>query len=271
METGIYSDIPNETYHAEVGLSKSGLVNFDKSASYYQWRLKTPMASTPAMKLGTHVHTRILEPARHRDEYIVAPDINKRTNAGKAEWAEFEATNAGKTVVKQDEMDIVNAMAEAVGRSETATALLAGGIAESSIWWNDHHGNLCKCRPDYLAPKHNACVELKTTNDISDHALTGNINKFRYGWQNYHYMKGLEAVCPGEYEAYVFIFIESKPPYPVITRMLSEDWLIGAELEIEPLLKSYAECMKLDLWPGDPDEVGVIPAPAWYVNQTLFD
>jgi hypothetical protein len=269
MKPGIYNNISNEDYHRKIGLSKSGLVNFAKSPEYYQWRLMNPTPSTPAMKLGTHAHTRILEPTRHREIYISAPEGLKKTARKKC--AEFESDHPDKIVVTFDEMEMVNAMAESVAKSETASALLSGGKAEQSVFWKDHHGNLCKCRPDYLNEKYKTCVELKTTNDISPYAISRAVSNFKYGWQHYHYMNGMEAVCPGEFEAFVFIFCETKPPYPVVTRILEDGWLIGAELEIEPLLKTYKECMKTDTWPGEPDEIGVIPAPNWYVNRVVFD
>ena len=272
MKPGIYDNISNKDYHRKIGLSKSGLVNFLKSPEYYQWRLQNPTDPTPAMKLGTHVHTRILEPTRHRETYIVAPAINKRTKAGKAEWAEFQAANEGKEIVTQDEMDIVNAMAESVGRSETASALLSGGTAEQSVFWNDPvHGFLCKCRPDYLNPKYEVIIDLKTTNDISPEAFSKSVANFKYHFQAVHYLAGCEAVMPGQYGAFIFVCVESKEPYPVAVYVLDQESLNLAEVEMEPLLSRYAQCVETDTWPGPPDEVEVISLPGWAKNRVLFN
>jgi hypothetical protein len=269
MKPGIYNNISNEDYHRKIGLSKSGLVNFAKSPEYYQWRLMNPTPSTPAMKLGTHAHTRILEPTRHREIYISAPEGLKKT--ARKKWAEFEKDHPGKNVVTFEELEMVNAMAESVAKSETASTLLSGGKAESSVFWNDHHGNLCKCRPDYLNPKYEVIVDLKTTNDVSPEAFSKSVANFKYHFQAVHYLAGCNAVMPDQYGAFIFVCVENKPPHPVAIYVLDQEALNLAEVEMEPLLSSYAQCMESDTWEGLPDEVEVISLPGWAKNRVLFN
>lgn len=263
MNPGIYDDIPNEDYHNDSALSRSGLVNFARSPEYYQWRLRNPIKSTPAMDFGTHVHARILEPTRHREIYVSAPEGMKKT--AKKKWEEFEKDHPGKTVVTFDEMETVNAIAASVGKSETASALLSGGKAEQSVFWeNPVHGFMCKCRPDYLNPGSKTVVDLKTTTDISTIALTRAMSNFKYPWQHVYYMSGIENVMPCEYEQFVFVFIESKPPHTVAVRSISLEWLDYAKSEINSLIESYATCKAFKDWPGLPDEIEEIQMPKWY-------
>jgi exodeoxyribonuclease VIII len=190
----------------------------------------------------------------------------------KKKWAEFEKDHPGKTVVTFEEMQMVNAMAESVGKSETASALLSGGKAEQSVFWKDPvHGFLCKCRPDFLNPKYEVIVDLKTTNDVSPEAFSKSVANFKYHFQAVHYLAGCEAVMPDQYGAFIFVCVETKEPYPVATYVLDHDSLNVAEVEMEPLLNRYAQCMENDTWEGLPDEVEVISLPGWAKNRVLFN
>jgi len=269
MKEGIFDGIANEEYHKKHALSKSGLANLAKSPYHYQWCLQNPKEPTPVMLLGTHAHTKILEPEKHRKKYVVAPDVgDKRNKDNKAKWEAFLESSKDKTIVTQDEMDLVNGMALSICESELATKLLSGGIAEQSVFWKHPvYGFDCQCRPDYLNPKYKAIVELKTTADCSPDKVQRAILNFKYHWQDYHYRSGMDIVATGEYETFVFIFVESKPPHSIAIRVLDEGWRFGAELETEPLYREYSECLEKDKWPKPPDEIGVIEPPKWYINN----
>ena len=66
---GFYEDMPNETYHASEGVSKSGLDLMDRSPAHY----KNPKLrkSTRNMEIGTAIHAGILEPERFDKEYVI--------------------------------------------------------------------------------------------------------------------------------------------------------------------------------------------------------
>ena len=81
----------NEAYHGDTTrISKSGLDLIAKSPAHYWSRYLDPNREkkepTAAMLLGTAVHFAILEPEEFGRRYQVLPEINKRSNAGKAEF-----------------------------------------------------------------------------------------------------------------------------------------------------------------------------------------
>ena len=85
MEPGIYSGISNDAYHSGPGDSSSRIKTALTSAAHYLAYKSTD--ATPAMALGTAIHALVLEPDTWRNELVIAPDINRRTKAGKAEFA----------------------------------------------------------------------------------------------------------------------------------------------------------------------------------------
>ena len=109
MEPRVYGGIGNEEYHKGPGLSSSDLKLLARSPLHYKTAKAFHPEETNAMRLGTAVHCAILEPDRIDVEYVLAPEgIDRRTKAGKAQWAELEAT--GKTILSCEEAQVVQGM-----------------------------------------------------------------------------------------------------------------------------------------------------------------
>jgi exodeoxyribonuclease VIII len=98
----------NADYHAHPAISKSHLDLIARSPLHYWARFLDPKRvipePTPAMRIGSAVHTHVLELDKWDTEYTVAPDgLDRRTKAGKEAWAAFEAESAnGRTVLSRD-------------------------------------------------------------------------------------------------------------------------------------------------------------------------
>ncbi|EFA3840399.1 exodeoxyribonuclease VIII, partial [Escherichia coli] len=101
IEPGIYYGISNENYHVGPGVSKSQLDDIADTPALYLWRKNAPVdnTKTKTLDLGTAFHCRVLEPEEFSNRFIVAPEFNRRTNAGKEEEKAFlmECASTGKT------------------------------------------------------------------------------------------------------------------------------------------------------------------------------
>ena len=75
----------NEHYHSAPGISASGLKSIYKKSVYHFINQK-PFESS-AMALGTAVHCAMLEPEMYYKEFHVMPKIDRRTKAGKEQFA----------------------------------------------------------------------------------------------------------------------------------------------------------------------------------------
>lgn len=108
---GWHSDMSNEDYHSGPGVSKSSLDLIHKSIAHLQNRSLVRI-ETPAMVLGTAVHTAILEPHLWPDGYLRGPDADRRAK----EWkeAQEEADRYGLILMKRDDFDKVDMMAASV-------------------------------------------------------------------------------------------------------------------------------------------------------------
>ncbi|EHN6801906.1 exodeoxyribonuclease VIII, partial [Escherichia coli] len=118
IEPGIYYGISNENYHAGPGVSKSQLDDIADTPALYLWRKNAPVdtTKTKTLDLGTAFHCRVLEPEEFSNRFIVAPEFNRRTNAGKEEEKAFlmECASTGKTVITAEEGRKIELMYQSV-------------------------------------------------------------------------------------------------------------------------------------------------------------
>ncbi|EGG2771689.1 exonuclease VIII, partial [Salmonella enterica] len=172
IQPGIYYDIPNEAYHAGPGVSKSQLDDIADTPAIYLWRKNAPVDTekTKSLDTGTAFHCRILEPEEFSKRFIIAPEFNRRTSAGKEEEKTFleECARTGRTVLTAEEGRKIELMYQSVMALPLGQWLVeSGGYAESSVYWEDPEtGILCRCRPDKIIPEFHWIMDVKTTADI---------------------------------------------------------------------------------------------------------
>jgi hypothetical protein len=259
----------NAAYHAHSAISKSHLDQIARSPLHYWARYLDPKRvvpePTPAMRLGTAVHTLTLEPDTWESRYIVPPQVDRRTKEGKALWAEFEEQAAGRELISADDRAVVSRMAEAVWSHPAAAMLLnLPGEAETTHMWTDASTGLgCKCRPDWLTKDGSIVVDLKTTEDASPAGFRKSIGQWRYGVQAAWYNSGLEAATGIRPSQFIFIAVEKKPPYAVAVYAADEEMIqLGMETAMRDLQR-IAECRAAERWPGYSDQIEMISLPNW--------
>ena len=92
-----------KTYRSADALNQSYLKDvLGVSPSYAEYRRLNP-EETPALAFGTALHTQVLEPNDFNKRYAILPDCDRRTKEGKGIYEAFCVSNAGKTVLKQDD------------------------------------------------------------------------------------------------------------------------------------------------------------------------
>lgn len=265
---GVYPDIDNETYHSVPGISKSGLDLILKSPVHYKARyidgIKTNQ--TPAMVIGSAVHTAVLEPEKFTLTYTVTPEINRRTKAGKQEWIDFQEANKGKTILTPEDLELVRAMASSVFENKTASGVLTnhdGGKAEQSFFWEDYASEtLCKCRPDFLR-EDGIVVDLKTTTDASPVGFAKACANFNYHLQAALYLEGVTLVTGRKHNHFIFIAVEKTAPHAVGVYALDHEAIEIGRILMNTALGIYADCRNIDSWPGYVDRIEKISLPAW--------
>lgn len=189
--------------------------------------------------------------------------------------AEWLTNNGTRTVLTQEQWDMLHGMRDAVMSHPAAGALLSKlpGQAELSVYWNDSEtGALCRCRPDYWR-QDDLLVDLKTTEDASPEGFSKSIANYRYDVQAAYYLDGVNQATGRKPRQFVFIAVEKKPPYAVGVYTLDAETLMLGRAQYQADLLKYSVCLANDNWPGYGDKIQKISMPTWHANknQHLLD
>lgn len=265
IQPGIYYDIPNEAYHAGPGVSKSQLDDIADTPAIYLWRKNAPVDTekTKSLDTGTAFHCRILEPEEFSKRFIIAPEFNRRTSAGKEEEKTFleECARTGRTVLTAEEGRKIELMYQSVMALPLGQWLVeSAGYAESSVYWEDPEtGILCRCRPDKIIPEFHWIMDVKTTADIQRFRTA--YYDYRYHVQDAFYSDGYRAQF-GEIPTFVFLVASTTAEcgrYPVEIFMMGEDAKLAGQREYRRNLQTLAECLNNDEWPA----IKTLSLPRW--------
>lgn len=265
VQHGLVLGLSNEEYHNGDGVSKSQLDDIAVSPATYIWRKSAPVdeEKLKPLDMGTALHCLLLEPMEFKERFIIAPEFNRRTNAGKEAESEFMANCAesGKTILSFEDDRKLQLMRESVFAHPDARWLLEqDGICEGSLYWTDREtGELCRCRPDKKLDNFPFIMDVKKVDDMA--RFERHIEEFRYHVQDAMYSDGYREIY-GEMPDFIFLAVSSSIEcgrYPVRVRPLSPEWRAeGHELYRRDLHK-FHECRVNNDW----HDLQPLIQPAW--------
>lgn len=244
----------DKQYNEIPAVRRSALWEIRKSPMHYKYAIENPEEPTEALRFGIAAHKFILEPETFFDEFATVPKIDRRTKAGKEEWAELLAS--GKEFVTESDMNTIRAMDAAIMAHPTANALLKTGRHEVAFQWVEGTTNEpCKCRADCLTEYNGDkyIVDYKTTTSCEDGVFERACRAYGYKLQAAMYVDG---VFNQTFEEYGFAFVaqEKKPPYAVRVYFCDPGFIEeGLEL-FKDLIGRYHKCRLSGEWPGYEDK-----------------
>lgn len=264
-------DMRAESYFApSTGISNSMLGDFLRSPRLYERRYVhgiNDRESSDSMDLGTLAHAAILEPNALEQRYKLIPDdvLSKSgARAGQA-WKDFAAANQGVILINQQQLDAIHEIAASVRRCDVvAEALDAPGHAECAIQWVcEACGMLRKARLDWLTADYAAVIDIKTTRDCSAQAFARSVVNYGYHRQAAYYTEAVEALS-GKRPPFVFVAVQSEPPYVARAYTLDADAMALGMAEVVEGLQRLRDASALNDWrePGE-NQITILPLPAW--------
>jgi len=245
-------------YREAEGVNKSTLWEMRKSPAHYKYLLDHPAEDTTALRFGRALHAAILTPTLYKRDFVVAPEVDKRTKAGREEYAAWKASLLPEAEeITAEEAQTIAEMVKAFRRDKDAMRLLKGTRRELPIFWNDKKiGLKCKCRVDAIGKE--AIVDLKTTSDIT--TFDRDANAYGYHLQAAHYLRGVEAKT-GRRPEWYFIAIEKKPPYGIKIIKATPGFIDYGDYIRDALLEKVKDCETRGEWPSY--GIGEIAEPRW--------
>lgn len=238
-------------YRNHPAISRSELLKIAESPEKFIYYKQHPEEPTLALLFGQLFHAMALQPENFWDQFIVAPNVDRRTKSGKETFAEFQVNAENKTVVTSDMVEQASAMCESLKKNEFVKKLLKGEKEKVFFWKDDLTGEHCKCRIDCLTEfKENLIiVELKSTENAETEAFISSAIKYRYDFQSAMYIDGVKANT-GIKPLFVYIVIEKKPPYS-INIMQTDELMIKRGYNIfREYIGIYHDCKETNNWYG---------------------
>lgn len=253
-----------EQYNADTeAVRKTWLDYIDRSPAHLRAYLDGKLSKeSPAMDLGSLVHSWCLEPDSVQSRYLRIPKLDRRRKADKALYAELieQADEENKILIDDDMWIAAEHARDAVFAHKTAKNIFSKGEPEATVIWEDPGtGELCKARADWL--RENFLTDVKTTRDASPEAFARSVVNYRYDVQDFWYRSGFDS--PGM----VFVCVETEYPFSVAVYADNPALYELGKRKAEPNLETYAECKAKGEWPGYPDHVQPIVLPPWAMRE----
>jgi len=288
---GFY-DMPEYIYHSDPcfvpSLSSSGakalVPGFADSPYHYWHKVVHPEAYQPkskAMNFGTAAHMLLLEPERFDDEIHVLPDGFSPHHHKK--WSDdlpdYEAAvDDGKVIIKQQERDALDMMAEALRVHETTLSRFIAAPKEQSAFWHDPKANIiCRGRFDFLPKSGNIVADYKTTGTgLTDAAIERSIDNAGWHVQAAHYMDCLVQLGRASDPGFIFIVQETTAPFCVRIVQLDDETLDIGRRKLAKARDVFRTCLMSGDWPqpsstevGDDgvERITSLGLPGWARNR----
>lgn len=258
----------NYQYHSGPGISKSQLDAIASGSPKHYWQKylnpdREPEEPTPALVLGSAVHSAILEPDLFTSEFVGSPGFDRRTKAGKADYEAFAAENTGKTILTDDQMQTCLAIRDAVHTHPVAANLMRGGESEQSFYAIDNDtGELIKCRTDYLVG--DFIIDVKTTDDASPSGFGKSAANYRYPVQVAWYWRVMEAAFGQHPPHWIFLAVEKNPPFALGIYFPDRADVQRAALAAQRDFMRIVDHRRANHWPDYGTEALPLTLPAWW-------
>ena len=242
------------------------------ASSVLHWAIKQdkPRKETPAMRMGSMLHSMILEP--HKREYVRGlPNRLKRK-----EWAVMEQKAAihGKILVTEgeyDEAQELSAIALDTCKLLRESVKKENFVAEASVFtYLDEFNLAVKARPDgLLMPtkegEQGIILDIKKTKATTPREFEIEVRKYGYAVQQVFYM---EVMRQAEMPCSKFYFIAVNGDTGVATvHELSELYLKYAEKRMYQAMHKLVDAQSSGKFDTGWDDVNVIHLPAFLEDE----
>lgn len=270
---GLHTDLSNEAYHADkTSLSSSGARKLlpPSCPAKFRYEQDHPQPATKTFDYGNAAHKEVL--GNGPDLVVVDADL-WNTDAIRDEIAAIRA--AGGIPLKQHEMDMVKAMADAIRRHPLAAALLDpayGAPEQSGFWIDEPTGIRRRVRFDWLPSQQDGRLiipDYKTAADASDRVMEKEIEKYGYNCQAAWYEEAAQALeLGGKDTEMLLIAQEKKPPYLVNVIGIEAFSREIGRAKNRVAIEKFAECTASGHWPGyADDEPNYLALPGYAENR----
>lgn len=247
-------NITEKEYRSLPHLNASKFKAFYKSPHHFKHQ-ENP-EETEEMRIGTAVHTLLLEPNNFHQTIAYAPiGLDRRKTEDKLKYNDFVQASAGKTVLKGESREIVEGCVNAISNHPTAVKIMGKCEKEQVIVADLVEGVTCKGKLDLMCVPCGILADIKTTSRSADtKSFTYETEDRLYWLQAGFYALLAEAVHQKEFR-FSFIVVEKEAPFGVAVHAFSPELMKQCKDKVRLLLTEYSHCQAHNAWRGLNDSV----------------
>lgn len=278
---------PEWEYRKEESNNQSSFKHILRSPAHYQAQLKKKRITTPAMALGTAVHTLLLDGRKAFDSSyfdkgkeakdLTVPEIKEELEKKGIEFkksakkADLEALlyPDGKPVdrrtgLSEDDYAAVEGMASSLQRVAYFDPSQPDYIKnnEVSIYF-EWEGVRFKARLDRIDFKRKVVLDLKTTDCIRVEKFAWKSVDLGYIFQAGLYAKAAEIAFGGDW-GFEFAVVEKADPYIADIFVADEEFLQEGRNQCLKAIELYKACAETQVWPAPGVTIKKLGLPSGY-------
>lgn len=286
---------PDRDYRQNPSISQSEAKEMLVSPAHWLHRYgpnAAPFISTPAMRLGSAFHARVLEPADFEGEFCRKADapthsiatlkklldlegISYKSTTKKADLVALAFPDGepkdSRTVLTDEDWSRCFGMAEAIRSHDYCGMWFDPGqkdyrkFNEVSLYAKTHQGLHIKGRLDRLNIDGGKAtiLDLKTTDDASLKSFQRSVVKFKYDLQAAWYSRLVGLAHPDLEVEFLFCVIEKSPPHGICVYRASDSILDHGNRLMDKALNLFGERQALNDYPAYPPLIQDLELPSW--------
>lgn len=258
--------LSDDDYAMAEGVRKSQLDRIHTAPAL----VNLPWNGSKSTDFGSLIHCLVLQPETFNASFVIEPEFNKRTNAGKEEAEAFAKENEKKIIITQADMDKAKNMRDEVmccigdwlDRQDTI-------IEHAAFWVDPETGLICKCKPDIYVASENIVIDLKKTAERADaYSFAKSVGTYRYHVQKAFYLEGLAANGITDAQFY-FAPISLQLNGGTGVFQLDEETTANGVAQMRSDLALYATCKDNNSWPRLPSQIQTISLKPWQLQNPI--
>lgn len=221
-----------------------------------------PIRISPALDTGHIVHE-FLE-KKSLSHFVVMPDFNRRTKAGKEAEAAFKEENKDKIVCDSQQFELLRHVAKSFNEHKQARKLLHSSDPELTAT-APLYGHYAKGRFDLLQRYIHLITDVKTTRRVTKGEFERDAISFGYPFQAAFYRMLYQAIF-GELPTFAFLVIQTCPPFELALYFPDEDFIEYGNKQVAKAFEIYNDCLAKGFLPAQSDGKGEVLSLPPYIK-----
>lgn len=189
---------------------------------FYRQNSEVDKEESKALMLGTAIHVAALEPDLFHSQYRVIPKVDRRTKEGKQIYQQFLDEAQGRTIINQEEHDLISLCSESIITNDIMSNILRNGGTQKEISAYNYDLKTMlpiKMRPDILCNALPTIVDIKTIDCSNKRSFSRAVDKYSYDLSAAFYLDFLNK------PNYLFCAVEKTQPHTTSIYSLEGNWI----------------------------------------------